>query len=88
MNEITYTFVEVSEERVNMGLQTVYVCDPEGRIDLICPCGCKERIILNSLPDAKPCWKVIGNSILPSINRLVGCRSHFTITGGVVTMHK
>lgn len=49
-----------------------------------CPCGCKERIYLNLLPDAKPRWRyeVSKNkrvTIFPSIWRKKGCGSHFFI---------
>lgn len=53
----------------------------------ICPCGCNSSIFLNLLDDAKPCWKYRitkrGNiSIIPSIKRKVGCKSHFYIREG------
>ena len=51
---------------------------------LKCPCGCDELIMLNLIPDTKPCWKYVVDvskkqSIFPSINRTQGCRSHFWI---------
>jgi hypothetical protein len=65
-----------------MDVGVVYVCKSDARVDFICPCGCGDIITLNTLADTKPCWTVSGNSISPSVNRRVGCRSHFTITGG------
>lgn len=59
----------------------VYVCKNDMRADLKCPCGCQDIISL-PLNEGKPMWKINGNSITPSINRTVGCRSHFTITNG------
>lgn len=52
-----------------------------------CPCGCHSTIILNLLKDAKPCWNYQINkrgeiSILPSIWRKIGCRSHFFVKEG------
>jgi hypothetical protein len=49
---------------------------------LLCPCGCGETIQLNLLKEVRPCWKVKRNSkgavtILPSIWRRNGCKSHF-----------
>lgn len=48
---------------------------------LICPCGCKETIMLNLMDDVKPCWKVsilnVSFSISPSIWRTKNCKSHF-----------
>ena len=56
---------------------------------LRCPCGCKEIIQLNLLEDIKPKWqyKIGDNSwitISPSVNRIVGCGSHFFIRDGRV----
>lgn len=46
-----------------------------------CPCGCRSIIYLNSLKRARPYWqlKVQDVSISPSINRVIGCKSHFFI---------
>ena len=49
-----------------------------------CPCGCRTDIYLNLLKDSSPRWRFEINtkkeiSISPSINRTVGCRSHFFI---------
>ncbi len=60
----------------------IYVCKSEVRADFICPCGCKQIISLNLLKGSTPLWKINGNSITPSINRIVGCKSHFYITKG------
>jgi hypothetical protein len=54
----------------------------------ICPCGCQDEIQLNTLEKVRPCWKAIrgekGSTINPSINRKVGCSSHFFIRDGMV----
>ena len=47
-----------------------------------CPCGCQDIIYLNLLTDTRPCWRIEKHekecfSISPSINRIVGCKSHF-----------
>jgi hypothetical protein len=61
-------------------------------VAFICPCGCKEKIILNTLTEATPCWKFYTKknqiSIFPSINRIIGCRSHFFIRNGNVEWKK
>jgi hypothetical protein len=83
-----YIFVEVEAlcEKPDEGF--VYVCYNERRMDLLCPCGCGALISLNTLADAKPCWKFIEyDGITPSIRRESGCRSHFTITHGIVRMY-
>ena len=55
----------------------------------ICPCGCKENILLNLLGDASPQWRfsITDDKIIdvhPSIWRTVGCKSHFWIIDGNV----
>ncbi|WP_423820197.1 DUF6527 family protein [Salinimicrobium sp. TIG7-5_MAKvit] len=51
---------------------------------LKCPCGCKDTIMLNLIPDTKPCWtylhdKLGNQSLTPSVNRKFQCKSHFWI---------
>lgn len=92
MRRDNFTFVNVDEDRdnindINLSEAVVYIFKRDERIDFRCPCGCDEIIILNTIEGTKPCWKIEGNSIRPSIDRLVGCRSHFTITNGVVKWH-
>lgn len=70
----------------------VYIIGDEGFEWLLafkCPCGCNEVIQLNMLKEAKPCWRVKcfenkSVTIIPSINRIRNCRSHFTITKGKI----
>ncbi len=50
-----------------------------------CPCGCKDVIQLNLLPEARPGWRVKFHddgdvSVYPSVNRQINCKSHFNIT--------
>ena len=52
-----------------------------------CPCGCGEALVMSLLPDARPRWRVSVDdagapSLSPSVNRLVGCRSHFFLRSG------
>lgn len=56
---------------------------------LICPCGCGDAVVLNLLTEMRPCWRVEvhPNDVVtfhPSINRTVGCRSHFFVRQGRV----
>lgn len=60
----------------------VYVCRNDARADFKCPCECGAIISL-TLAEGTPKWEIIGNTIKPSINRFVGCKSHFTITNGL-----
>lgn len=55
----------------------------------ICPCGCNATIQLSLLKDSKPRWKVYFEkkgavSLSPSINRKIGCKSHFFIEKGKI----
>lgn len=54
---------------------------------MICPCGCGARLELNLLPDERPRWRYsVSNtgvpSLYPSVDRKVGCRSHFFLRHG------
>ena len=56
---------------------------------LRCPCGCRETIQLNLVPEMRPRWTVTIEqdrtvSLSPSVWRQVGCRSHFVMTRGRV----
>lgn len=81
-----YTFIDVEVVPDTLEKNIVYHCNNEKRIDLICHCGCDARIILNTLQDTSPKWVVVHpNTIHPSINRIVGCKSHFSIKDGIVS---
>jgi len=52
-----------------------------------CPCGCNEVIMLSLNSATFPSWSIkqdkLGRAnISPSINKLVGCKSHFWIIKG------
>jgi hypothetical protein len=58
-----------------------------------CPCGCDQIVYLNLLNDTKPCWDFKHNmlgliTVMPSIARSVGCKSHFYIIKGRVVKCK
>ena len=49
---------------------------------MLCPCGCGDAIELNLLQQASPQWKIRLHpngsvSLIPSVWRSKGCRSHF-----------
>lgn len=55
----------------------------------ICPCGCGEVVHLSLLQEGRPRWRVEEHqdgtaSIMPSVWRTKGCRSHFFIRRGLV----
>lgn len=67
----------------------VYICKPEAVLHLKCPCGCGDIISLPCVDQpVHPNWQTLENTIIPSIQRTVGCKSHFTITNGIVKFHK
>ncbi len=54
---------------------------------MVCPCGCREVIELNLLKQVRPCWSAQEHtdgtiSLLPSVWRQKGCRSHFFVRRG------
>lgn len=53
---------------------------------MICPCGCGTRLEMNLLPDERPRWRYSVRkglpSLHPSVNRKIGCRSHFILRQG------
>ena len=56
---------------------------------MICCCGCNEVLYMNLCKQIKPCWSVEIDkdglvTFIPSINRIVGCKSHFWIRNGVI----
>jgi hypothetical protein len=68
----------------------VYVLTEDGtpwQASMICPCGCGKTLELNLLPDERPVWRYSADkkgrvSLLPSVWRQVGCRSHFWLRNG------
>ncbi len=85
--DVRYTFVNVEDVNAFIVPSVVYVCKFEEVIYFECPCGCKALVVLSTLKKGEPRWAVDGNSVKPSIKRTVGCKTHFTITNGVVTFH-
>lgn len=66
---------------------TLYVAGEEPHLwaaALLCPCGCGDVIHLNLLEQESPCWTIRRHpdgtvSVVPSVWRTKGCRSHFFI---------
>ena len=58
-------------------------------VAMICTCGCGETLHMNLQTDTRPRWSVTCHedgtvSLLPSVWRKVGCRSHFFFREGAV----
>jgi hypothetical protein len=66
---------------------TLYVAGEEPHVwaaSMLCPCNCGDVIELNLMEQASPCWSVRQHrdgsvTLLPSVWRTRGCRSHFFV---------
>ena len=58
---------------------------------MICPCGCNSTLYMNLLEEYYPFWKYKVEdgkiSLSPSVDRIVGCKSHFHLTKGKIIWH-
>jgi len=85
-----FRFVRVEEFPEKLERAKVYLAGEGNNLwaaAMICPCGCGEVIELNLLKQARPCWSVQEHSdrtvsIVPSVWRKKGCRSHFVVRHG------
>lgn len=74
----------------------VYIVGEEGfywQLVMLCPCGCGAILYMSLLEEEFPSWSFTINdkkelSIHPSINRFVGCKSHFFLRQGRVVWAK
>ncbi len=67
----------------------VYEVGEPWHVSLVCPCGCRQLMHLNLLPDERPCWRAFDHhdgtvTLQPSISRNVGCKSHFWLRRGKI----
>jgi hypothetical protein len=82
---IRYERVEELPDRLEPA--TLYAVGEEPHVwaaAMLCPCGCGDVIELNLLEQASPCWSVRQHrdgtvTLVPSVWRTQGCRSHFLI---------
>lgn len=88
----SYSIVTVSDVPDTPREGTLYlVGDPPlfWQAVLKCPCGCRATIQL-PMDDAKSTnWKLIGSNwaqptLVPSVDKTSGCRSHFVLRAGKV----
>lgn len=59
----------------------------------LCPCGCQKPVWLNLLRGHRPRWSISVTTkgvptVSPSVNRQVGCRSHFFLRSGRIVWCK
>ena len=82
---IRYERVEDFPDRLSPS--TLYVAGEEPYVwaaAMLCPCGCGDVIELNLMEQASPSWSVRQRrdgsvTLMPSVWRTKGCRSHFFI---------
>lgn len=68
-------------------LYIIGVPDEPWQVELACPCGCKDKIVLPVNNATEPRWKIrVVNegtpTLSPSIWRSAGCKSHFFLRQG------
>lgn len=82
----TYQLVETEEAPLELAPDTLYLEGENGNywdLRFLCPCGCGKQIALNLIPlQNGPRWSFTREAdgtftVSPSVNRIVGCRSHF-----------
>lgn len=75
----------------NKILYVVGTSDEPWQVELLCPCGCKDKIVLPVNESTEPRWrlKTINNkpSLSPSIWRSKGCKSHFILKKGKINWY-
>ena len=93
--ETVHAVVADSPENPQRGI--LYIVEEEGVpwcAVLECPCHCGDVIHLSLVEHDRPRWSIMIDdhdrpTLSPSINRVVGCRSHFFIRAGrVVPAHQ
>lgn len=73
----------------NKVLYIIGTKDQPWQVEMLCPCGCNDKIVLPVNYETSPRWsiKVNGNGLStlhPSIWRSKGCKSHFFLLGGKI----
>ena len=87
-----YRTVRVADLPERLRVRQAYLIGENGQfwsVALLCPCGCRETIQLNLVPDTRPVWQYAVDkegelTLSPSVWRTAGCRSHFYLQGGLV----
>ena len=92
VNRIRYSFEQTEDFPESINDFVIYIVGEnefEWLAVLKCPCGCNDVIQLNLLEESTPSWELFRHrnrklTISPSINRIVNCKSHFSILKGEV----
>jgi len=85
--DINYNYKFIEEEPDKLEGDIIYI-RANFALVMICPCGCGEKLYMNlnkASLNAKWDFKIEDKiTIIPSINRTVGCKSHFWVKNGKV----
>lgn len=90
--DYTVFYVEGDELPVLLDSNKLTVAREDGELwvaGMICPCGCKARMELMLLKQAKPRWNLIVDdknrpTLQPSVWRNKECKSHFWLSAGKI----
>lgn len=85
-----FRYTRVDEFPDSLKPSTLYVAGEDPHLwaaAMLCPCGCGDVIELNLLKKVRPRWSVEQHadgsvSLMPSVWRRKGCRSHFFVRHG------
>jgi len=74
--------------------KTLYIIgtmDEPWQVEMLCPCGCQDKIVLPVNNETSPRWKLNVNaanrpSLHPSIWRSKGCKAHFYLKHGRIEL--
>ncbi len=85
-----HQYVNYVPEKINSN--TIYLVGNEGyywQAVMLCPCGCDKTLNMSLMKEHHPSWNIKFNSdriitLHPSINRTVGCKSHFFLRNGKI----
>lgn len=70
-------------------LYVIGMMDEPWQVEMICPCGCDDKIVLPVNAETSPRWSLNINannlpSLYPSVWRSKGCKAHFFIKCGKI----
>ncbi len=79
-------FFDGSRYPETLEIGKVYVCKELSCSVHLCPCGCGDRVHLPFKEKNEPgnYWGLNANTFTPSIQKNLGCKSHYFIINGVV----
>lgn len=85
-----YNYVEDVPDELKSDLLYIISNDNfQWQIVMLCPCGCKKILHMPLIKEGHAKWKYEIDkrnriSLHPSVNRIVGCKSHFFVRKGKI----